>query len=269
MLRTLSLGAGVQSSTLALMAAVGEIEPPDCAIFADTGWEPKAVYAHLTWLETQLPFPVHRVSAGNFREDAVRLATHGKQGAHGSRAQPPFHMRLKNGDPAMSARQCTRDYKVAPIRRKQRELLGLRPGQRAPRHVAVEVWIGISLDEAHRMKPAQDAWQRNHYPLVEARMTRADCLGWLERHGYPRPPKSACIGCPFHSDEQWLALTPEEFADAVAFEASVQAGGIGFANATPYLHSSLVPLDRVDFSRRDPKRQPDLFGNECEGMCGV
>lgn len=47
-LRILSLGAGVQSTTLALMAAHGEIGPmPDCAIFADTGWEPKAVYEHL------------------------------------------------------------------------------------------------------------------------------------------------------------------------------------------------------------------------------
>jgi hypothetical protein len=33
----------VQSTTLALMAARGEIEPPDCAIFADTGWEPAAI----------------------------------------------------------------------------------------------------------------------------------------------------------------------------------------------------------------------------------
>jgi 3'-phosphoadenosine 5'-phosphosulfate sulfotransferase (PAPS reductase)/FAD synthetase len=48
-LRVLSLGAGVQSTTLALMAAHGEIEPPHCAIFADTGWEPRAVYDHLDW----------------------------------------------------------------------------------------------------------------------------------------------------------------------------------------------------------------------------
>lgn len=45
-LRVLSLGAGVQSTTLVLMAAHGVVGPmPDCAIFADTGWEPKAVYA--------------------------------------------------------------------------------------------------------------------------------------------------------------------------------------------------------------------------------
>lgn len=73
-LRALSLGAGVQSTTLALMAAHGEIGPmPDCAIFADTGWEPQAVYDHLEWLMSGnvLPFPVHIVSAGNIRDDLI------------------------------------------------------------------------------------------------------------------------------------------------------------------------------------------------------
>jgi 3'-phosphoadenosine 5'-phosphosulfate sulfotransferase (PAPS reductase)/FAD synthetase len=69
MIRVLSLGAGVQSTTLALMAARGEIEAPDCAIFADTGWEPRAVYEHLDRLEDALPYPVYRVSAGNLRDD--------------------------------------------------------------------------------------------------------------------------------------------------------------------------------------------------------
>lgn len=73
-LRVLSLGAGVQSTTLALMAAHGEIGPmPDCAIFADTGWEPNSVYDHLDWLRSPnvLPFPVHVVSAGNIREQLM------------------------------------------------------------------------------------------------------------------------------------------------------------------------------------------------------
>ncbi|WP_246680049.1 hypothetical protein [Mesorhizobium sp. B2-4-1] len=70
-LRALSLGASVQSTTLALMAAHGEIGPMlDCAIFADTGWEPQAVYDHLARLVSPkvLPFPVHIVSDDNIRE---------------------------------------------------------------------------------------------------------------------------------------------------------------------------------------------------------
>ena len=53
-----SLGAGVQSSTLVLMAARGELTPmPDAAIFADTGAEPEGVYTWLDELEKEIPFP--------------------------------------------------------------------------------------------------------------------------------------------------------------------------------------------------------------------
>lgn len=70
----ISLGAGVQSSTMALMAAHGEITPmPDCAIFADTQAEPKSVYTWLDWLEKQLPFPVHRVTRGDLAADGLRV----------------------------------------------------------------------------------------------------------------------------------------------------------------------------------------------------
>ena len=53
-MRILSLGAGVQSSTMALMAEEGAFGiKPDAAIFADTGWEPKPVIEHLNWLKKQ------------------------------------------------------------------------------------------------------------------------------------------------------------------------------------------------------------------------
>src|SRR5262249_34440571 len=97
MLRVISLGAGGQSTTPALMAAHGEIEPPDCAIFADTGWEPRAVYQHLDWLETQLPFPVHRVSRGNLRDDV--LARRNTTG--GRFAAVPWHTVNPDGSEGM------------------------------------------------------------------------------------------------------------------------------------------------------------------------
>lgn len=79
-LRVLSLGADVQSTTLALLAAHGIVRPmPDCAIFADTGWEPASVYAHLRWLMSPnvLPFPVHIVSAGNIRDNLLDASSRG------------------------------------------------------------------------------------------------------------------------------------------------------------------------------------------------
>ena len=70
----LSLGAGVQSSTLALMYATGELTPmPEAAIFADTQAEPQSVYDWLDWLETQLPYEVHRVSKGNLADQNLEI----------------------------------------------------------------------------------------------------------------------------------------------------------------------------------------------------
>jgi hypothetical protein len=50
-IHVLNLGAGVQSTTLYLMFALGHMPKPlDYAVFADTGDEPAAVYRHLEWL---------------------------------------------------------------------------------------------------------------------------------------------------------------------------------------------------------------------------
>src|ERR1044072_3975009 len=136
MINILSLGAGVQSTTLALMAARGDLPMPDCAIFADTGAEPKKVYDHLEWLKSQLPFPVHTVSAGNIRDDIMR----GK-----INARPPFHILNPNGSKGFTKRQCTQDYKIIPIHKKVRELVGLAARQRSPKTIKVTQRIGISV----------------------------------------------------------------------------------------------------------------------------
>lgn len=256
-LRVLSLGAGVQSTTLALMAAHGEITPmPDCAIFADTGWEPVAVYEHLGRLERALPFPVHRVTAGNLREAAI---AGGSLRARGFAAIPWF-IRNADGSDGLGKRQCTAHYKLDPIRRKIVELLGGRPKGGA------EMWIGISTDEAFRVKPARVQYLVNRWPLIERGMNRADCRACLKRFGWDAP-RSACIGCPFRSNEEWEALTPGERADAITVDRAIrhQPGTKG----EQFMHRSRRPLDEVDLRSPSERGQSDLFLNECEGMCGV
>ena len=264
-LTVLSLGAGVQSTTLALMAAYGEIAAPDCAIFADTGWEPRAVYDHLDRLEARLPFPIYRVNAGNLREDAVKKNTTTRSGGRFS-AIPWF-----TSDGGMGRRECTAHYKIEPLAKKQRELLDAKPRQRLPVE-SVHVLIGISTDEAHRMKPARNRWQRNVFPLIELGMSRRDCLRWTQERQW-NPPKSSCIGCPFHSDAMWRDLrdnAPDEWADAVEVDRAIRDGGtMRGIKAQQFMHRSLKPLDQVDLSTWAEKGQADLFGEECEGMCGV
>ncbi|TAZ22183.1 hypothetical protein ELH77_19060 [Rhizobium ruizarguesonis] len=270
-LRVLSLGAGVQSTTMALMAAHGEIGPmPDAAIFADTGAEPQPVYDHLAWLMSAnvLPFPVHLVSAGNLR-DAIMGRVDWKSGNDG---RPPFYVINDKGGAGTLNRQCTRHFKIDPIRRKVRELLGLKRGQPGPKTAAAEQWIGISLDEAVRMKPSRDRYIENRWPLVEKRMTRRDCLTWLVGHGYPMPAKSACTFCPYRNDAGWRDLRdndPASFSDAVAIDKVIRDGMPGVKRSQVFIHKSLKPLDAVDLSTAEERGQLNLFINECEGMCGV
>jgi len=264
MKRFLSLGAGVQSSTLALMIAHGELEPVEAAIFADTGWEPRKVYEWLDWLEKQLPYPVHRVSKGSLRDAAIRSDSSGVNRF----AFIPWHMVMPNGGRVMGRRQCTAEYKISPLTRKARDLLGLAPRQRA-KGVQCEMLIGISTDEALRMKPSREPWKQHRWPLIEKGMSRSDCLAWMERKGYQLPPKSSCIGCPFHSDHEWRAIKadPEAWADAIEVDAAIrQQPGI---RGQQFMHRSCVPLGEVDLSTAADHGQVDMFNNECEGMCGV
>lgn len=273
----LSLGAGVQSSTMALMAARGEIEPrPTAAIFADTQAEPASVYRWLDWLEAEigrspLPFPVIRVTRGSLTNDSLQLRKRVKSvGAPWSKSLIPAYIKNPDGTRGILGRSCTYDYKVMRLLKEQRRLAGIKRGQK---EITVTSWIGISFDEIQRMKPSRVAWVQHRWPLIELEMNRRDCLAWMERNGYPKPPRSACVYCPFHSDQEWKRLRdeePQEFIRAVEFEKGLQEVKRQTPNmkGVPFLHGSLVPLGEVKFAERDP-RQTDFFGNECEGMCGV
>lgn len=257
-LRVLSLGAGVQSTTMALMAAHGEIGPmPDCAIFADTGEEPGAVYDHLHWLMSGnvLPFPVHIIRTGPlgdrlFDDNEARI--------------PVFT------DKGMRRRQCTKNYKLMPIRREIRRLLGKGPRDYiAPG--AVENWVGISTDEVIRVTPSRVKFITRRDPLIEMRMSRWDCTNWLADHGYPTPPKSSCVFCPYKKNSQWAALRDHDaagWARATEIDERLRSpAGLAMFKAPTFLHRSGVPLAQADLSRIE--KQINLFNNECEGMCGV
>lgn len=298
----LSLGAGVQSSTMALMAASREIQPmPTCAVFADTHDEPKAVYAHLDWLEEELPFPVYRVTRGDLMSANLKVVRSKKSGKLYMGGKIPAFVLKPDGKVGLLGRKCTADFKIEPIHKKARELAGprlkawrkkhrlalqelaLRTKNKMPKDLdgwnemqddaLVEMWIGISMDEAIRAKPSRVPWIRNTWPLLEARKSRDGCLAWLKANGFPVAPRSACKKCPFHGDEEWAMQTPEEFAESVEYERQMQLAARSQEALTgiPFLHESCKPLDQIDFKKlaSSGKAQLNMFGNECEGLCGV
>jgi len=276
-LKVLSLGAGVQSSVVLLMSCLGVLPKLDAAIFADTHWEPADVYSHLTWLEQQAELagiPVHRVSAGDLRKHAIEgRKKKTKEGTHFV-SLPIFTVAADGSRGIVTQRQCTRDYKIRPIQRKVRELLGLRKGQRWPGTGVVEQWFGISADEAGRVRISRERGISNRYPLVyELGMSRADCLAWAARNYPGRPfPRSACIGCPFHQNDEWqrIKADPAAWADAVDADRKVRREARGHRTSTGYLHFSFTPLEEADLTFK-PKAPESLslWRHECMGLCGV
>lgn len=264
--RILSMGAGVQSTTLLRMMIRGEIERPEHVVFSDTGWEPPAVYNHLQQVRKEAEsagIPFHVVNNGNIRNDALDPTKRS--------ASMPLFLKKPSGEIVIANRQCTAEYKLQPLIRKQAELVGLQPRQRSSDHLVTTI-IGISWDESQRMKDPSRKWIRHEYPLVDLRLTRHDCIRWNVDHGFTVPPRSSCVGCPFHSNAEWRTVRddPKAWQSAVEFDRKLREGHFVklFAPSTAFLHREGKPLSEVDIRSEEERGQMTLFDLECEGMCG-
>jgi hypothetical protein len=250
MMKIISLGWGVQSFTLAAMVALGELEPVDVAIHADTTHERSATYDFAQrwtpWLEER---GVRVVTVVN---NATKL------GENKVVDIPAFTVSDKGN--GQTRRQCTGGWKIAHMRR---WIQANRDGQ------TVEQWLGISLDEVQRMKPSNVKYITHRWPLIEKRMSRHDCTLWLKRNGLEIPSRSACVFCPFHSVSEWRDIrdnAPEDWQKAVEVDKRIR--GV----RPPYelfVNVQRVPLDETNLDNLTDKGQLSLWENECEGICGI
>lgn len=285
-LRVLSLGGGTQSCALALMSAAGELPRLDHVVFADTQGELPETYEYLDYLADRLAgagIPLHVETAGNLYADL--LVTEPTS----NNPTPPLHVRRPDGRKGRIGQyRCSYGYKRRVVDATVKRLVGPRG---AWKRSTVEQWIGFSMDELGRMKPANgcrcrhassshdepgracsrcdcarfDPWQINRWPLVELRMRRDDTIRWFAANGHPTPPRSACWFCPNSNNARWTQLRadhPDLFDQAVTLDRTIRRGG-GFnrRDRQPfegelYLHASLTPLDEADL-RTDRQRLAD------------
>ncbi len=293
--RILHLGGGVQSATLAYMAADGLLDI-DLALFADTGDEPFWVYHTIGLLRSALtergiPIWETRAQCGYNR---WQVATPG----HPVRGSMPLFVKSPDGGrPGRLRRQCTQEMKITPNEKAvkmwllQQGIGKLPPGYtyeqepvwqqsspgsihgwdlldrgspaqwgevvlRVPNDVYIETLFGISADEPLRAKERGPKWQKTRYPLIEMGMSREDCVTWLETNDHSVPYKSACIQCPYRSDEAWLWMQqnfPDEFEEACKYDdwlrtpAAKSAGAYSSIRGEMYIHWSCIPLREVNF----------------------
>mgnify|MGYP005829885367 CR=1 FL=1 len=238
-MRILSLGWGVQSWTLAAMIATRELPPIDYAIHADTTHEASGTYHHARewtpWLEDR---GVKVVTVRGKRTDVLEQWRNSS-----SVLIPAFTTDRKTGKHGQVRRQCTYEWKIMPIRAFIRNRLKERHLRMTPG--AVTSLQGISLDEYQRMRDSDVAYIVNEYPLVEARITRKDCISWLESHCLPVPPKSACTFCPYHGLAAWKTLKRQggqDWTEAVAVDEAIR-------NKRPigdlFVHPARRPLEEA------------------------
>lgn len=242
---------------MALLCEEGRWPRPDLAIFADTGWEPPDVHENIERLRAAVTFPIIIVRNGNIREDVWARA----RGERRRTPAVPFHLVMPDGRRAMQRRQCTDHYKLIPIKRAIRE--------RLPKGGAAEMWLGISTDEASRMKPSRVRYILNRWPLIEAGLSRSDCEAYLRKRGWSAP-KSACVCCPYRSAAEWLRMrtsAPEAWEEAVAVDRAIRKPQNGM-RGEQYLHYRCKPLpEAIEVQHADAQLR--LFNEECAGMCGV
>ena len=265
----MSFGGGVQSTAIAelvirrdprLLAVVNQL--PELFIFADTGDEPEAVYAHVEVMKA-------RIEAAGFVFKTVCKGGRLGDTALAGRVDIPAWVDTDTTRMPMR-RACTVDWKATVLDREAKTHYGinLRTKKALP---SLSQWYGISTDEAQRTKISQDKWRTFTYPLLSMRWNRDDCTAYLASVGMTAP-KSACVFCPFHGDAVWRSLSPADLARAIEVEDAMtahRAAGTGYPaklKSSPTLHRSGIPLRDRPFDHGDDGGAMD---NECAGICGV
>lgn len=124
-IHVLSYGGGTQSTALLLMALKGEINGvvPDYIIFSDTGWEPKSIYEWIdkvnNYIKKKFGREILFTSSGSIRDDIIEGAETGKRFA-----SIPFFTKNSEGKIGIARRQCTNEYKITPVNKDVRCLMG-------------------------------------------------------------------------------------------------------------------------------------------------
>lgn len=207
-----SLGGGVQS-TVIVDRALAEGWPMQAVVFADTGEEQAHTHAVVRHLEAKCEaagvlFAVVKA------HDGQRLTDWYKQ---------------SGTIPFVTRRSCTDHFKIRPVRA-WLKANGFNP---------VNVALGITTDEIHRMRDSDVKWASNVFPLIDLKMSRDDCHAWLAEHwDGPTVQKSGCIGCPMHGRKGYAALLKDDPAEFTRWQV-MEANGRHYGDGKR--HHTLLP----------------------------
>lgn len=238
----------MQSAAIAALIVAGHIRP-DLAVIVDTEREQSTTWKYMDEvispaLET-VGVVLHRVKKSEFAKVDLFGGSDGQ-----SLLIPAFTN--QSGDIGKLPTFCSNEWKTRVMQR----------WATAQGVKQCETWLGISVDEMHRMKPASGKWGYRH-PLIERGMNRGECVALVQKMGWPTPPRSSCWMCPNHTQDEWRDIRdnkPGDWRKAVMFDKQIR---IHDANA--FVHHDCLPLDQVDLDDANGV----LFSHCDSGMCFV
>lgn len=201
-LEVLSYGGGVQSTAMILMCIEGMLPIPDIIIHSDTGAEMPYTLEILDRMkklchENNIPFVIVESTRGAI--DDYYLS--------------------KQTVPVIGFRSCTDAFKIAPQRQFIRQIVGSKNGVKL-----ANVWLGITTDEAHRNYESDVKWVGNRFPLLDAKLSRSDCVKINEKYNFS-VKKSGCYMCPYGGKKWFIHLYrnhPDLFEKAKNMELAYQ-----------------------------------------------
>lgn len=258
----ISLGGGVQSTVLVLMA-LESIIPCDEIIFCDLGNELPETYENINRLqalcEGKIEFTI--LHTCNIIEHVRNQYDSQRPSGHFV-AIPVFATNTTTGQRSQLRRQCTHRWKIAPVRRHLRE-----------RYKKCRLGLGISIDEASRMRDSDVRWCQNWYPLIDISMSRRDCIEFLKQRNYPVPARSSCIICPYRSIKSWQGIAkrhPALFDEACKVDELIRIPKREMKRPTKFwLNYKCMPLRDLVQLQLQLQFDDDETGeqSECTGFC--
>ena len=258
-MKIISLGMGVQSTALYLMSSLGYIEKADYAIYADLKSEKptteKLVEYLFDWKKRNNGIEILIKEADIYTDIINGVNSDGRSFV----TIPAFS---ESG--GMVRRQCTGEYKINTVKKKIRELHGLKHRQRMK---PTQLWLGISTDEIERAKISQMYNIEYKYPLIENQISRSDCKTFLEERSFHNVPKSSCVFCPYQQNRQFKEIKenfPKQWKKIVDVDNAIRNNSQRGKDDKLFLHRSLKPINEV-YLQED---QEELFMCE-EGFCGL
>lgn len=279
-IRVFNYGGGVQSNAALVLAVEGKIDYRTflfCNVGDDSEHPETLRYVH----EVAMPY------AHKHDINLIELQKVSRNGTpqtilttmiDKSFVNIPMYMTTEKSRGAPLPRVCTNNFKVRVAEKWLKEQAGiadvLKKDRKTkiphPRPLAITA-MGISMDEFQRMRSSSgNEWQQLAYPLIDLRLTRADCIDIIKQAGLPIPPKSSCWFCPYHSKAVWQEMRdnqPALFEKVMDLENQINTFRASKGKRPVWFTSRAIPIAQFT-SQAIQDTLPDINGDVCDsGYC--